>query len=116
MIKRTRTRSNRNSPQIAAARAIQAELNGRPAELDAAPPDPDSVTAWMADGNCRLHLPATFFPSDGAGVERARRICRGCPVLATCREHALKVGEKHGIWGAMTARERATDRRLGLAG
>ena len=26
----------------------------------------------MAEGNCRLHPPATFFPSDGVGVDKAR--------------------------------------------
>ena len=29
-------------------------------------PDPDSPTAWMADGRCRMYPPETFFPSDGA--------------------------------------------------
>ena len=29
----------------------------------------DAATAWMADGNCRLYPPATFFPSDGVGVD-----------------------------------------------
>ena len=48
----------------------------RPAELGNAPHEPDSVTAWMAQGNCRLHPPATFFPSDGVGVDRDRKSTR----------------------------------------
>ena len=40
----------------------------------------DTVTAWMSDGNCRNYPPAVFFPSDGVGVDRARKICLGCPV------------------------------------
>src|ERR1700760_2531115 len=37
-------------------------------------------TAWMNEGKCR-DLPAeTFFPSDGVGVELARRICADCVV------------------------------------
>ena len=51
-----------------------------PLETAHVPHDPDSATAWMADGNCRLHPPATFFPSDGVGVDRARKICKDCPV------------------------------------
>ena len=81
MIKRTK-RDQRRTATGLSPEAI-AELNGRPAELTVAPPDPDSDTAWMADGNCRLHPPATFFPSDGVGVDKARKICRDCPVMAT---------------------------------
>ena len=39
-------------------------------------PFDDSPTAWMAQGNCRNYPPATFFPSDGVGVDRARAICK----------------------------------------
>ena len=90
----------------AATRALQAELNGRPVDLNVAPPDHDSETAWMADGNCRLHPPATFFPSDGAGVERARKICRNCPVGIQCLEYALEQRIEHGVWGGCSERER----------
>ena len=69
-------------------------------------PDPDSVTAWMASGACRMYPPATFFPSDGVGVDRARRICAGCPVLDQCREHALEHRIEHGVWGGCSERER----------
>ncbi len=85
---------------------VNAELTGRPAELAAAPHDPDSPTAWMADGNCRLHPPATFFPSDGVGVDRARKICRDCPVIGTCLEFALEERIDHGVWGGCSERER----------
>lgn len=67
---------------------------------------------WQELGSCRESAPEVFFPEDcgRAGLrereERAKRICRGCPVLARCREHALAVGEAHGVWGAMSARER----------
>ncbi|MFO7721822.1 MAG: WhiB family transcriptional regulator, partial [Bacteroidales bacterium] len=30
-----------------------------------------------------------FFPSDGVGVDRARKICKDCPVVSTCLEFAL---------------------------
>ena|SRR6056297_3245129 len=82
------------------------ELNGRPADLATAPPDPDSESAWMADGNCRLHPPATFFPSDGVGVDKARKICRDCPVMARCLEYALEERIDHGVWGGCSERER----------
>ncbi len=70
------------------------------------PPDPDSVTAWMAAGSCRMYPPATFFPSDGVGVDKARKICAGCPVIDTCLEHALEHRIEHGVWGGCSERER----------
>ena len=83
-----------------------AAANGRPDELITAPHDPDSATAWMAEGNCRLHPPATFFPSDGVGVDKARKICRDCPVLDTCLDYALEERIDHGVWGGCSERER----------
>jgi WhiB family redox-sensing transcriptional regulator len=69
-------------------------------------PDPDSATAWMGDGACRRYPPLTFFPSDGVGVEKARKICFTCPVVDTCREHALEHRIEHGVWGGCSERER----------
>ncbi|MCW2514748.1 MAG: Transcription factor WhiB [Mycobacterium sp.] len=67
---------------------------------------------WQELGSCRRSAPEIFFPEDAgrsglrAREERAKQICRRCPVLSRCREHALAVGETHGVWGAMSARER----------
>jgi WhiB family redox-sensing transcriptional regulator len=72
-------------------------------------------TNWMGQGNCRDHPPSTFFPSDGVGVELARRICATCPVQAPCLEYALRNRVDHGVWGGTSERERrriARSRRL----
>jgi WhiB family redox-sensing transcriptional regulator len=69
----------------------------------------------MQQGNCRDTSPAVFFPSDGAGVERARTICVNCPVAAQCLEYALILHIDHGVWGGCSERERrriAKRRRL----
>jgi WhiB family redox-sensing transcriptional regulator len=63
-------------------------------------------TSWMEEGKCRKYLPETFFPSDGAGVSIAKRICAGCPVKAPCLEYALYHHISHGIWGGTSERER----------
>jgi WhiB family redox-sensing transcriptional regulator len=63
-------------------------------------PFDDSPTSWMGEGNCRNYPPATFFPSDGVGVDRARAICKGCPVSNTCLEYALAERIDHGVLGA----------------
>ena len=63
-------------------------------------------TEWMAKGNCRFEPPATFFPSDGVGVEIAKRICETCPVKGQCLEHALEQRIDHGVWGGTSERQR----------
>jgi WhiB family redox-sensing transcriptional regulator len=63
-------------------------------------------TEWMARGNCAHETPGTFFPSDGVGVEVARRICATCPVRDYCLEYALVNRIDHGVWGGCSERER----------
>ena len=114
MIKRT-LRSRRHdaavsdeaaTPDDTATDAGATNEFGRPLELCVVEPDPDSPTAWMAEGNCRLYPPAVFFPSDGVGVDRARKICRDCPVSSRCLEYALDERIEHGVWGGCSERER----------
>ena len=64
------------------------------------------VTEWMQRGLCREIAPAVFFPSDGVGVESARRICANCPVKGECLEYALEFRIDHGVWGGCSERER----------
>ena len=71
------------------------------------------VWEWQFDGHCRQVSPEVFFHPEGErGPARRRRqeravaICRECPVLEECREHALRVNEPYGIWGGMTEDER----------
>ncbi len=76
-------------------------------------------TSWMAQGNCRAYSPNVFFPSDGVGVEVARRICETCPVRELCLEYAVSNRIEHGVWGGMSERGRrrmARTRQLASAG
>jgi WhiB family transcriptional regulator, redox-sensing transcriptional regulator len=68
---------------------------------------------WQFDGACRSEGPDVFFhPDRERGPSRrnrdkaAKAVCRRCPVLAACREHALKVHEPYGVWGGLTEHER----------
>ncbi|MFM7068849.1 MAG: WhiB family transcriptional regulator [Actinomycetes bacterium] len=63
-------------------------------------------TDWMAAGNCADKPPSLFFPSDGVGVDVARRVCDGCPVKAQCLEYAIENRIDHGVWGGTSERER----------
>ncbi|HEY6319837.1 MAG TPA: WhiB family transcriptional regulator [Acidimicrobiia bacterium] len=70
-------------------------------------PRPDHQTpAWMLRARCREAAPGAFFPSDGVGVERARRVCAECPVQTECLEYALEFRIDHGVWGGCSERER----------
>jgi WhiB family redox-sensing transcriptional regulator len=73
-------------------------------------------STWMAAGRCRDLPPATFFPSDGLGVEMARRVCADCPVRDVCLEYALDHHIEHGVWGGASerARRRMARRRGGV--
>lgn len=63
-------------------------------------------TSWMSHGNCAHRDPSMFFPSDGVGVEIARRACEGCPVKTQCLEYAIAERIDHGVWGGCSERER----------
>ncbi len=63
-------------------------------------------TSWMAQGSCASIPPSTFFPSDGSGVEVARKICATCAVKGPCLEYALAERIDHGVWGGCSERER----------
>ena len=68
---------------------------------------PDHRTpSWMLKAKCREAASSEFFPSDGVGVERARRMCAECPVKAECLEYALTYRIDHGVWGGCSERER----------
>ena len=71
------------------------------------------VWDWQMRGSCRGMDSDLFFhpdrergPARAARERRAKWVCRGCPVLDLCREHALAVQEPYGVWGGLTAAER----------
>lgn len=63
------------------------------------------AAGWNELGNCRTGDPDRLFVT-GAKQRDARRICRGCPVLAQCLAMALDERIEFGVWGGMTERER----------
>jgi WhiB family redox-sensing transcriptional regulator len=60
----------------------------------------------MLRAKCREAAPGEFFPSDGVGVDQARRVCTQCPVQTECLEYALAYRIDHGVWGGCSERER----------
>ena len=66
---------------------------------------------WQDDANCLGVDPDLFFPERGASTREAKEVCRGCVVRGECLEFALQNGEKFGIWGGLSERERRRIRR-----
>jgi len=66
---------------------------------------------WQRKANCMGVDPDLFFPERGASTREAKEVCRGCVVREDCLEYALANGEKFGIWGGMSERERRRVRR-----
>lgn len=62
-------------------------------------------TDWTARAVCRETDPDTLFVQ-GAAQNRAKLICRGCPVRTECLADALDNRIEFGVWGGMTERER----------
>ncbi len=67
--------------------------------------------SWQRLANCLGVDPDLFFPERGASTKEAKRVCRACVVREECLEYALANGEKFGIWGGMSERERRRVRR-----
>src|SRR3954454_5744361 len=66
---------------------------------------------WQGQANCLGVDPDLFFPERGASTREAKSVCRGCVVREECLEYALVTGEKFGIWGGLSERERRRIRR-----
>lgn len=52
-----------------------------------------------------------FFPNRGENTAPAKAACGRCPVKDDCLDFALTNGEKFGIWGGTSERERRRIRR-----
>ncbi len=67
--------------------------------------------AWQDYANCRGADADLFFPERGASTRKAKAICAECEVRTQCLDYAIDIGEKFGIWGGMSERERRKVRR-----
>lgn len=77
-------------------------------------PNPTNDTwVWQLQAACRGMSSSHFFHpwrergiEREARIERAKKICAHCPVVAICRQYALEVQEPYGIWGGLSEDER----------
>lgn len=70
-----------------------------------------SDTDWRQNGLCTKTDPDLFFPV-GQGLlaarqaEKAKKVCRRCPVVDQCLSWALETVQEHGVWGGLDEEER----------
>lgn len=70
-----------------------------------------SGTGWVEQAACQGLDVRLFYPDGGNRSGRARRVCAGCLVRASCLEHALTTNERWGVWGGKSEDERRAMRR-----
>ncbi|HVF06095.1 MAG TPA: WhiB family transcriptional regulator [Frankiaceae bacterium] len=69
---------------------------------------------WRGAALCRGDDAVHFFapnhmerkPEKDLREAKARALCASCPVRERCLDHALEVGEPHGIWGGLNELQR----------
>ena len=80
------------------------------------------IWEWQQHGACVTEDTELFFHPEGErGPSRSNReaaakaVCATCPVVAACREHALRVREPYGVWGGLSESDREQLLAGGLA-
>ena len=61
---------------------------------------------WAVFAACRGGDADLFFPLTKDQEVQAVTICATCPVLGDCLEYALDAGERYGVWGGTTEKQR----------
>lgn len=61
---------------------------------------------WTDAALCNQTDPEAFFPEKGGSTRAAKTVCLGCEVRQQCLDYALSNGERFGIWGGLSERER----------
>jgi WhiB family redox-sensing transcriptional regulator len=68
------------------------------------------VEHWTSYANCGPETAELFFVTDAKEnedeIKAAKRICAACRVASVCLMEAIENGEKFGIWGGKTEKER----------
>ena len=63
------------------------------------------VEDWTPRAACRAEQPDRLFVR-GAEQNKAKTLCKSCPVRTECLAEALDNQIEWGVWGGMTERER----------
>ena len=64
------------------------------------------VSAWRTRSACLDSDPDVFFPISEEEAGPALAFCGACRIREECLAWAMKNGERYGVWGGLTERER----------
>jgi WhiB family transcriptional regulator, redox-sensing transcriptional regulator len=79
---------------------------GDPVQRPTLLPPLEEHVEWQARALCAETDPEVFFPENGGSTRAAKTVCRACEVRTTCLTYALAHGERFGVWGGLSERER----------
>lgn len=99
------------------AHGMVKEHDEEPPAPKAAPEDAPPLVAfptgdWTKDALCAGTDPEAFFPEKGGSTKAAKATCARCLVAAECLDWAMASGERYGIWGGVSERDRRALRKL----
>lgn len=92
------------------AKLLSLFVSEEPSEVDG-PDAGTDISKRPVGGLCKGTDPDLFYPERGESTRRAKEVCRDCAVREPCLETGLEGGEKFGIWGGLSERERRRIRR-----
>jgi WhiB family transcriptional regulator, redox-sensing transcriptional regulator len=79
---------------------------GGRAKVEASTADRDAF-AWQFDAACRGTNADFFFPGSDEDDAAAKTICERCSVRLACLSFAIERGERYGVWGGLSEKERS---------
>lgn len=68
-----------------------------------------ALYGWQSRAECRGEDTEMFFSTDHE--DEAKAVCGWCPVRGECLDWAIGLNTSYGVYGGMTADERAAERR-----
>lgn len=76
---------------------------------------------WRDRAACRNTAADLFFPAGSTGpadvqTQRAKAVCRSCPVQDACLRFAFETNQDAGVWGGKDEEERRRLRKTWRAG
>lgn len=65
-----------------------------------------SDPTWRLSALCAQTDPELFFPEKGGSTRQAKAVCSRCEVRTACLDYALTTGQRDGVWGGLSTRQR----------
>lgn len=62
--------------------------------------------AWADRALCAEVDPELFYPDASVTARHAKRVCMACEVRVACLDYALRTGQRWGVWGGLSERQR----------